>query len=60
VALRLLTLLAGRNLPKIRQPREPGSSTINEKANRGLRARVVAREMKEAANRDGLTLAFDR
>ena len=29
MALRFLTILTGRNLPKIRQPREP--STINEK-----------------------------
>jgi hypothetical protein len=28
---RLLTLLTGRNLPKIQQPREPEPSTINEK-----------------------------
>jgi hypothetical protein len=28
---RFLTILTGRNLPKIRQPREPGPSTINEK-----------------------------
>ena len=26
-----LTILTGRNLPKIRQPREPEPSTINEK-----------------------------
>jgi hypothetical protein len=26
-----LTILTGRNMPKIRQPREPESSTINEK-----------------------------
>ena len=31
MALRLLTILTGRNLPKIRQPREPEPSTINEK-----------------------------
>jgi hypothetical protein len=28
---RFLTLLTGRNLPKIQQPREPEPSTINEK-----------------------------
>ncbi len=28
---RFLTILTGRNLPKIRQPREPEPSTINEK-----------------------------
>ncbi len=28
---RLLTILTGRNLPTIRQPREPEPSTINEK-----------------------------
>lgn len=27
----LLTLLSGRNLPKIQQPREPAPSIINEK-----------------------------
>ncbi|MDB5535018.1 MAG: hypothetical protein JWO28_3333 [Hyphomicrobiales bacterium] len=31
MASRFLTLLIGRNLPKIRQPREPEPSTINEK-----------------------------
>src|ERR1700674_5208635 len=31
VAPRFLTLLTGRNLPKIQQPREPEPSTINEK-----------------------------
>ena len=31
MAPRFLTLLTGRNLPKIRQPREPEPSTINEK-----------------------------
>jgi hypothetical protein len=29
--LPFLTILTGRNLPKIRQPREPEASTINEK-----------------------------
>jgi hypothetical protein len=28
---RFLTILTGRNLPKIQQPREPAPSTINEK-----------------------------
>jgi hypothetical protein len=28
---RFLTILTGRNLPTIRQPREPEPSTINEK-----------------------------
>ena len=28
---RFLTILTGRNLPKIRQPQEPEPSTINEK-----------------------------
>lgn len=28
---RLLTILTGRNLPKIQQPREPEPSIINEK-----------------------------
>jgi hypothetical protein len=28
---RLFTLLTGRNLPKILQPREPEPSTVNEK-----------------------------
>ena len=27
----ILTILAGRNVPKIRRPREPEPSTINEK-----------------------------
>jgi hypothetical protein len=31
IAPRFLTILTGRNLPKIRQPREPEPSTINEK-----------------------------
>jgi hypothetical protein len=31
MAPRFLTILAGRNLPKIRQPREPEPSTINGK-----------------------------
>jgi hypothetical protein len=31
MAPRFLTILTGRNLPKIRQSREPGPSTINEK-----------------------------
>ena len=31
MAPRFVTILTGRNLPKIRQPREPEPSTINEK-----------------------------
>ena len=31
MAPRFLTILTGRNLPKIRQPREPEPSTINHK-----------------------------
>jgi hypothetical protein len=31
MAPRFLTILTGRNLPTIRQPREPKPSTINEK-----------------------------
>jgi hypothetical protein len=31
MAPRFLTILTGRNLPKIRQPREPEPSIINEK-----------------------------
>ena len=31
MAPRFLTILTGRNLPKIRQSREPEPSTINEK-----------------------------
>jgi hypothetical protein len=31
MAPHFLTILTGRNLPKIQQPREPGPSTINEK-----------------------------
>ncbi len=31
MASRFLTILTGRNLPKIRQPREAEPSTINEK-----------------------------
>jgi hypothetical protein len=31
MASRFLTILTGRNMPKIRQPREPEQSTINEK-----------------------------
>jgi hypothetical protein len=31
MAPRFLTILTGRNLPKIRQPREPEPSTINGK-----------------------------
>jgi len=38
MAPRFLTILTGRNLPKIRQPREP--STINEKTIAGF-TRVV-------------------
>jgi hypothetical protein len=36
MAPRFLTILTGRNLPKIEQPREPEPSTINEKT---IRAR---------------------
>jgi hypothetical protein len=32
MAPRFLTILTGRNLPKIRQSREAGPPTINEKA----------------------------
>jgi hypothetical protein len=39
MAPRFLTILTGRNLPKIRQPRGPEPSTINEKDGRGLHAR---------------------
>jgi hypothetical protein len=31
MARRFLTILTGRNLPKIRQPREPEPSIISEK-----------------------------
>jgi hypothetical protein len=31
MAPRFLTILTGRNLPKIRQPREPESSIVNDK-----------------------------
>jgi hypothetical protein len=31
MALRFLTIMTGRNLPKIRQSREPEPSNINEK-----------------------------
>jgi hypothetical protein len=31
MAPRFLTILTGRNLPKIRQPREPEPSIVNEK-----------------------------
>jgi hypothetical protein len=31
MATRFLTILTGRNLPTIRQPRKPEPSTINEK-----------------------------
>jgi hypothetical protein len=31
MAPRFFTLLTGRNLPKIQQPREPEPSTLNEK-----------------------------
>src|SRR5450759_2746718 len=31
MAPRFITLLTGRNLPKIRQPRKPEPSTVNEK-----------------------------
>jgi hypothetical protein len=31
MASRFLTILTGRNLPKIQQPREPAPSTMNEK-----------------------------
>ena len=31
MALRFLTILTGRNLPKIRRPREPEPSTVKEK-----------------------------
>jgi hypothetical protein len=34
MAPRFLTILTGRNLPKIRQPREPEPSIINEKTTR--------------------------
>jgi hypothetical protein len=39
MAPRLLTILTGHNLPKIRQSREPGPSIINEKDDRGFYAR---------------------
>jgi hypothetical protein len=42
MARRFLTILTGRNLPKIRQSREPELSTINEKDDRGLCARARA------------------
>jgi hypothetical protein len=32
MAPRFLTIITGRNLPKIRQPREPEPSIINEKS----------------------------
>jgi hypothetical protein len=38
---RFLTILTGRNLPKIRQSREPEPSTINEKTIAGIFTRVV-------------------
>jgi hypothetical protein len=31
MVIRIVTLLTGRNLPKIQQPREPEPSIINEK-----------------------------
>jgi hypothetical protein len=34
---RFLTILSGRNLPKIQQPGEPAPSTINEKTSPTLR-----------------------
>jgi hypothetical protein len=58
MAPRFLTILTGRNLPKIRQPREPEPSTINEKTvadftrvveQTGILERDVA-PTKEAAN----------
>ena len=60
MAPRFLTILTGRNLPKIRQAREPEPSTINEKTiadftrvveQTGISARGRAKvQMKEAAN----------
>jgi hypothetical protein len=47
MAPRFPTILTGRNLPKIRQPREPKPSTINEKTVADF-ARVV--EQKHSAD----------
>jgi hypothetical protein len=49
-----LTLLTGRNLPKIRQPREPERSIINEKTVADF-TRVV--EMGSAMNRSSTLIA---
>jgi hypothetical protein len=63
MAPRILTILTGRNLPKIRQPREPEPSIINEKTiadftrvveQTGILERGVGRRGRnEAANRGG-------
>jgi len=53
MAPRFLTILTGRNLPKIRQPRAPEPSTVNEKTIADF-ARVVeqyASHMEPAACR---------
>jgi hypothetical protein len=42
MALRFLTILTGRDLPKIQQQREPGPSTTNAKTTADF-ARVVER-----------------
>src|SRR5258706_12183550 len=52
-------------LPKIRQPREPEPSTINEKTIADFtrvveQTGILERDVNAAVNRGGLTLAFDR
>ena len=65
MAPRFLTILTGRNLPKIRQPRAPERSTINEKTIADFtrvveQTGILERDVNAAVNRGGLTLAFDR
>jgi len=48
MAPRLITILTGHNLPKIRQSREPGPSIINEKTIADLRAWSSKREFWNA------------
>ena len=51
--MRFLTILTGRNLPKIRQPREPEPSIINEKTITDF-TRVVELGLKAKTGRASL------
>jgi hypothetical protein len=50
--IRFLTILTGRNLPKIQQPREPEPSIINEKTVADF-SRVVEQTRILARNTEG-------